>query len=253
MTEHDQALAQAFDGQAARFERAPVQSDPVLLERLVRTADFPADALVLDVGCGPGLVSEALLRAGHRVLGVDLSPEMIDRAMKRCGMYGPRARFENRSLFDPALAGPFDAAISRFVLHHVTDPPAFIRRQTELLQPGGILVVCDHTTDPEPSAAGWHNEIERLRDRTHTRNLNPGQLVDLVAGAGLSVVRLVEMPFTLDFDEWFERGTPAASKEAVYQRLLAAPSVRGFRVTPLSGQRVRIDGWIALVRGVVRV
>jgi 2-polyprenyl-3-methyl-5-hydroxy-6-metoxy-1,4-benzoquinol methylase len=141
MTEHDQDLAQAFDGQAARFERAPVQSDPVLLEQLVRAADFPADALVLDVGCGPGLVSEALLRAGHRVVGVDLSPEMIDRASKRCGMYGDRARFENRSLFDPALAGPFDAAISRFVLHHVTDPPAFIRRQSELLRPGGILVV----------------------------------------------------------------------------------------------------------------
>jgi hypothetical protein len=39
MQDHDQALATAFDGQAAKFERAPVQSDPAALERLVRAAD----------------------------------------------------------------------------------------------------------------------------------------------------------------------------------------------------------------------
>ena len=53
--DHDQALAAAFDGQAARFERAPVQTDPGALARLVRFADLPPDSLLLDAGCGPGL------------------------------------------------------------------------------------------------------------------------------------------------------------------------------------------------------
>ena len=87
MTDHDRALSRAFDGQAERFERAPVQSDPALLARLVAFAALPAGASVLDAGCGPGLVAEAFLAAGHAVRGVDLSPEMIRRARRH-----PRAR-----------------------------------------------------------------------------------------------------------------------------------------------------------------
>ncbi len=90
------SLAAAFDGQAALFEKAPVQTDPAALRRLVALADFPADSLIFDAGCGPGLVSQAFLQAGHRVVGVDLSAEMIERARARCGPRGDRARFERR-------------------------------------------------------------------------------------------------------------------------------------------------------------
>ena len=75
--DHDEALARAFDAQAPRFERAPVQSDPAALERLVQFAGFPPGSRILDAGCGPGLVCGALLAAGYRVVGVDLSREMI--------------------------------------------------------------------------------------------------------------------------------------------------------------------------------
>src|SRR5690242_6262544 len=92
-TDHDRDLAAAFDGQAARFERAPIQNDPAVLEGLVRWAELPTGGSVLDAGCGPGLVAEALLRAGHRVTGVDLSAEMIARARARCAAFGDRARF----------------------------------------------------------------------------------------------------------------------------------------------------------------
>ncbi len=93
MQDHDQDLARAFDSQAPKFEVAPVQSDPAALERLVRAADLAPGSLVLDAGCGPGLVSAALLAAGSRVVGVDLSREMIERARKRCAAYGESGTF----------------------------------------------------------------------------------------------------------------------------------------------------------------
>src|SRR5689334_4834001 len=151
VSDHDRALASAFDGQAAKFERAPVQSDPAALARLVREADLPADSRVLDAGCGPGLVSAAFLEAGHRVVGVDLSSEMIARARRRCSSFGDRARFEQGSVFDAAPGGPYDAVVSRYVLHHVADATAFIARQVAMLRPGGVLVLSDHTTDPDPA------------------------------------------------------------------------------------------------------
>lgn len=250
--EHDRALSEAFDVQALRFERAPVQSDPVALDRLVREVDFPSGNRILDAGCGPGLVSAALLTAGYQVVGVDLSREMIERALKRCAGMAERCRFHQVSLFDPVLdpLAPFDGAISRYVLHHVVDPLAFVCRQVDLLRSGGVLVLCDHLTDPDPEKARHHEALERARDKTHTSNLTGGGLVDLFARAGLTHIRLVEESFTLDFDEWFDRGTPAESKEAVRPLLLNGPAARGFSPTPLATGSIRIDCIRAIVRGV---
>jgi SAM-dependent methyltransferase len=249
---HDQGLAAAFDGQAAEFERAPVQSDPEALRRLVRAADFPNDARVLDAGCGPGLVSAAFLEAGCRIEGVDLSTEMIDRARRRCAFAGDRARFRRTSIFDAEVAGlaPFDGAVSRYVIHHMLDPGRFLERQVELLRPGGVLVACDHITSPLPEAAEIHQRLEFGRDRTHTTNLSSGRIVDLFATAGLIDVSLCEESFTLDFDEWFNRGTPTEPKDAFRAKLAAGVTVRGFTVAPGDGPAITIHCVRAIVRGV---
>lgn len=244
----DRELASAFDAQAARFERAPVQSDPAALGRLVAFAALSRAAHVLDAGCGPGLVAEALLSAGCAVTGVDLSEEMIRRARERCARFGGRARFEKCALEDLPMAAVFDAAVSRFVVHHVPDPLAFLRSQVARVRPGGIVLVYDHTTDPDPERARWHLAIERARDRTHARNLTPGELIDHCARAGLVDLALEEEPFELDFDEWFDRGTPQAPKDEVRRRLLAG-TARGFVPAPATDGKVRIRAVRAFVRG----
>jgi SAM-dependent methyltransferase len=252
MSDHDRELADAFDAQAPKFERAPVQSDPMALERLVREADLPPGGLVLDAGCGPGLVAAALLGSGFRVVGVDLAREMIERARKRCASFGERARFVQASVFDVSLEplGPFDTAISRYVLHHVLDPSAFLGRQVGLLRPGGVLVVCDHLTDPDPDRADHHERVERARDRSHTRSLTGGQIVDLFAAAGLSRISMAEEAYDLDFDEWFDRGSPDDSKRNVRRALLNGPRVRGFAPDLREDGSIRIEGIRAIVRGV---
>jgi len=249
--EHDQALAKAFDGQAPRFERAPVQSDPATLQRLVEFAGFPTGSLVLDAGCGPGLVCEALLRAGHRVIGVDLSLEMIERARRRCQPWSDRSEFHQLSLFDAALDGlaPFDGALSRYVVHHVVQPLAFVARQVQLLRPGGTLVINDHLTDPDPARAQRHKAIERARDHTHTTNLTGGELVDLLYRVGLERIEFLEESFVLDFDEWFDRGTPVDSKGNVRAMLLTGPAIRGFRPAVQPDGSIRIDCLRGMVKG----
>lgn len=241
---HERDLAQAFDGQAAQFEKAPVQTDGAALARLVAFARLSPGSRVADAGCGPGLVAAAFLAAGHVVHGFDLSSEMVARARGRNAAFGDRAVFEQKSIFD--VQGSFDAVVSRHVLHHVPDPLAFVRQQVSLLRSSGVLVLVDHLTDPDAACAAWHNEVERLRDKTHTRNLTGGRIVDLFAAAGLADICSEEDPFELDYDEWFDRGTPVASKAEVRGRLLGG-TARGFKPRR-DGERVRI----ACVRGLVR-
>ncbi len=247
-SDHDQQLTEAFDARAVEFERSPVQSDRASLGALAATMGLPQGALVLDAGCGPGLVAEALLELGYGVLGVDLSSVMIARARKRCARFGERARFVQASIFDAQIDSGLDGAISRHVLHHVENPRAFMRRVAALVKPGGVVVLCDHTTDVDAECADWHQRVERARDQTHTRNLSPGEMVDLLAGAGFESITLHEERFTLDFDEWFDRGTPSMTRDETLKLLRNGPGARGFAA--VFGAPPTIDCVRAIVRGV---
>jgi hypothetical protein len=112
-----------------------------------------------------------------------------------------------------------------------------------------VLVVCDHLTDPDADRADHHERLERARDRSHTRSLTGGRIVDLFAAVGLSGIRMAEEAYDLDFDEWFDRGSPCDSKENVRTALLDGPPVRGFTPSRCDDGSIRIKGIRATVRG----
>jgi len=99
---------------------------------------------VLDLGCGAGdvtFVAADLVGPGGLVVGVDRSPEALDRARLRAGQRGlAQVQFVEGDLGDPAPGGPFDAIVERLVLWTVPDPAALLRRQATVLRPGGLVV-----------------------------------------------------------------------------------------------------------------
>lgn len=256
-TAHEDTVASAFDGQAAAFERAPIQTDARLLAGLVDFADVPAGGRVLDAGCGPGLVAEAFLAdpRGYEVLGCDLSGEMVQRARARCARFGRRGGLVQGALDDVLSGerGSFDAAVTRLVLHHVPDPYAFIRSMASAVRPGGAVVLADHVADPDPALAAWHRRVEVMRDRSHVANLSGGALLDLAARVGLADLRYEERAVATDFDEWFARGTPSVSRKECLALLLSEEGTgsRAWHATPMADGNAWITGVVAIVRGEV--
>ncbi|OFW03253.1 MAG: hypothetical protein A3H96_19320 [Acidobacteria bacterium RIFCSPLOWO2_02_FULL_67_36] len=100
---------------------------------------------VLDVGCGLGGLAFAIASDGREVVGIDLSPVMIERA--RRAENAPGVSFICGNFLEAELAeASFDCVVSAAVLHHMPYDMA-IARMAALLRPGGRLIVQDLRRD----------------------------------------------------------------------------------------------------------
>jgi trans-aconitate 2-methyltransferase len=107
---------------------------------LSRLGGIPADATILDVGCGTGRVTEllpAIVPAG-RVLAIDASADMVELARARLG---DRADVWCQDVLELELAEAVDVIVSTAALHWVTDHERMWRRLAAALRPAGVLEV----------------------------------------------------------------------------------------------------------------
>ena len=117
----------------------------------VRRLQLPPGARVLDVGCGTGL-SLREYPAGARVVGLDLSSEMLAVAEKRARQQA-RARVDlvrGDALHLPFPEASFDALLCAFVISVVSDPPALARELARVTRPGGDVVILNHFRSDNP-------------------------------------------------------------------------------------------------------
>lgn len=100
-------------------------------------------ARILDVGCGGGLLSEAMAVQNAQVTGIDLSEKLIDIAQLHLLESGVKAEYRVIAVEDLALqqAGHFDAITCMEMLEHVPDPHAILQACFDLLKPGGRLLL----------------------------------------------------------------------------------------------------------------
>ena len=141
----DPAEIAKFEAVAHRFWDSEGEFKPLHRLNPLRT-DFVAarttlsGARVLDVGCGGGLLAEALTARGARVTAIDLAPSMIATARMHAAQSGLSIDYR---VADVAALGdaPFDAVCCMEMLEHVADPAAFLAVLAKRLRPGGSLFV----------------------------------------------------------------------------------------------------------------
>jgi 2-polyprenyl-3-methyl-5-hydroxy-6-metoxy-1,4-benzoquinol methylase len=94
---------------------------------------------MLDLGCGNGSVTSYLASKGYEVSGIDASSQGIEQARKAY----PALRFLQASAYDPLseTLGLFDVIVSLEVVEHIFAPRVYMQRISELLNPGGTLII----------------------------------------------------------------------------------------------------------------
>ena len=185
---------------ARSYDESSAPQQDWALDVLDRLEGLAPEATVLDVGCGTGRVTEALVERvpGGRVLAFDASEEMVELARARLGA---RAEVWCQDVLDLDLEEPVDAIVSTAALHWVRDHDRLWVRLARALRPGGRLevqcggegniarvrvVIESVAAEMAPELAGWSPWTFAGPDETR-RRLEAAGLTDIRCG-------LVERP-----------------------------------------------------------
>jgi 2-polyprenyl-6-hydroxyphenyl methylase/3-demethylubiquinone-9 3-methyltransferase len=207
MVNADPAELQKFSDLAHRWwdpqgEFRPLHAiNPLRLEWIERHAPL-AGKDVLDVGCGGGILAEAMARRGARVTGIDLAEKPLSVARLHLLESGLEVRYELASAEDYAAAhaGEFDVLSCMEMLEHVPDPASTVAACARLLRPGGCAIFATINRNPKAylfAIIGAEYVLRLLPKGTHdyARFIRPSELARWGRDAGLREVELTGMTY----------------------------------------------------------
>ena len=194
----DRGELSKFDALAHRFwdprgEFRPLHLlNPVRLGFVAEHASL-AGARALDVGCGGGLLSEALSRKGARVAGIDLAPGMIEVARLHAAEEGIDLDYRVAAAEElvTALADSFDVITCMEMLEHVPQPQQMLATLSSLVRPGGSVFVSTLNRNLKAflmAIVGAEYVLKLLPRGTHEydRLIRPSELARWARGSGLA-------------------------------------------------------------------
>jgi 2-polyprenyl-6-hydroxyphenyl methylase / 3-demethylubiquinone-9 3-methyltransferase len=152
---------------------------------------------VLDVGCGGGILADAMARKGADVLGIDLSGKALKVAQLHALEAGT-ANIEYREVSAEALAvqmpGSFDVVTCMEMLEHVPDPASVVRSVASLVKPGGWAFFSTINRNPKSflfAIIGAEYVLNLLPKGTHEfmKFIRPSELAGFCRGSGLELAQ----------------------------------------------------------------
>jgi 2-polyprenyl-6-hydroxyphenyl methylase / 3-demethylubiquinone-9 3-methyltransferase len=175
--------------------------NPTRMQYIERAVNLKA-AQVLDVGCGGGILSEAMARAGARVLGIDLSRPVLDVAELHALESKVPLEYRAVSAEELALERPasFDLVTCMEMLEHVPDPAATVQALASLARPGGDVILSTLNRNPLAFAVAivGAEYIARVLPRgTHEylKFIRPSELARFGRQAGLHLRDLTGLTY----------------------------------------------------------
>ncbi len=175
--------------------------NPVRLEWIDRTVGL-AGKDVIDVGCGGGLLAEAMARKGARVLGIDLAAKLLRVAELHALETQTDVQYRQSSAEQLAAeaASRFDVVTCMEMLEHVPEPASVVAACSQLVRPGGHVFFSTINRNPKSFAlaiVGAEYVLNLLPRGTHeyAKFIKPSELAGFARSAGLMTTEIIGMRY----------------------------------------------------------
>jgi SAM-dependent methyltransferase len=208
--------AETFRGPADAYDRFVGRYGPSLASALLGFAGLEPGMRALDVGCGPGALSAALVDqlGAASVSAADPSTTFVDACRMRLpGVDVVEASAEALPFAD----GTFDATLSQLVVNFMSDPEAGVREMVRVTRPGGVVASCvwDYAGEMTLLRAFWDAAREIAPERAAASDegvvmawCREGELAELWRAAHLHSVRLGSLVASAKYADFEDLWSP---------------------------------------------
>jgi ubiquinone/menaquinone biosynthesis C-methylase UbiE len=176
-----------FGATADRVAEHADQQVELVREQLQAFLAPNGDERALDAGTGAGTLALALAPLVREVVGVDVVPELLERA--RANAPANVSFVEGDATDLPFEAASFDLACCRRTLHHILHPEVAVAELARVTVSGGRIFVDDQIAPVDPLAALELDRFEHARDPSHTRTLPDIDFRQLFEANGLVLLQ----------------------------------------------------------------
>jgi len=212
----DPAEIEKFNAMASRWwdpqgDFKPLhQINPLRLQFIDQHGLGLSGRKILDVGCGGGLLSEAMAKAGAHVTGIDMSPDALSVA--RLHALDSRVDVDYQQItaeeFAAEHAGQFDIVTCLEMLEHVPNPSTVIAACARLVKPGGRVIFSTLNRTLKAKLLGVYMAEYVLRwvpQGTHdaSKFIRPAELMDMANNAGLTEFAATGIHFNPLLNQFF--------------------------------------------------
>ena len=212
--EQRKRVRREFARQASNFEASDsLFRDTGILDWIAAHVEVAPEARILDVAGGTGQLGRYLARDGATAVIVDLTDAMLAAGLRSVQEEDrDDVVFVRGDATDlPFPDDQFDVVVSRFALHHMDDPASAIGEMARVCRPRGSVTLIDMV-----AGGARHDELERLRDPSHTRALPEEEYRGMFAAARREAERDAEWEQTMPVEHWLEQAkTPEAARDRI--------------------------------------